>query len=182
MLSLAYAGASAAGDGFLVPPPLKPHSKIAIVTPASAVKDAVIDTAVVKLIQRGYEPVVFPHAYGKEYGSYTASDQKRAQDLMDAFADPEIDAILCTRGGYGTVRLLPMLNADVVRANPKWLIGYSDISDLHAFMTHAGVASIHGPMAGHLATEPDTIAATEHLFEILANGLADRILRAHSRL
>lgn len=155
----------------IIPKSIKEGSKIAIISPASSVKDAVIDTAVVKLRERGYEPVVFPHAYGKNFGTHPATDEERAADLMNAFTDPEIDAILCTRGGYGTVRMLPMLNADVVRNNPKWLIGYSDISDLHAFLHKAGVASIHGPMCGHLAKEPDSIPPTELLFKVLTDSL-----------
>ena len=118
---------SAEGRGVIMPPPLQPGSKIAIVTPASAIDDAIIDTAVSRLNARGYEAVVYPHARGHEYGTFATTDSQRAAELMDAFADPEIDAILCSRGGYGTVRLLPLLNADIVRNNPKWLIGYSDI-------------------------------------------------------
>lgn len=161
------AASLAEGRGVIMPPPLQPGSKIAIVTPASAIDDAIIDTAVSRLKARGYQTVVYPHARGHEYGTFATTDTQRAAELMDAFADPEIDAILCSRGGYGTVRLLPLLNADIVRNNPKWLIGYSDISCLHAFMHHAGIASIHGPMAAHLAEEPDTIPSTEYLFQAL---------------
>ncbi len=162
---------SAQTSNVIIPKSIKEGSKIAIISPASSVKDAVIDTAIVKLRERGYEPVVFPHAYGKNFGTHPASDEDRAADLMNAFLDPEIDAILCTRGGYGTVRMLPMLNMDVIRQNPKWLIGYSDISDLHAFMHKAGVASIHGPMCGHIAKEADTIPSTEYLFKVLTDSL-----------
>ncbi len=158
-------------DHVIIPKSIHEGSKIAIITPASSVKDAVVDTAVVKLRERGYEPVVYPHVYGHAFGTHPASDEDRAADLMNAFSDPEIDAILCTRGGYGTVRMLPMLNADVIRNNPKWLIGYSDISDLHAFMHKAGVASIHGPMCGHIAKEADTIPSTEYLFKVLTDSL-----------
>lgn len=162
---------SAQMDNVIIPKSIKEGSKIAIITPASSVKDAVIDTAVEKLRERGYEPVVYPHAYGRNFGTHPASDEDRAADLVNAFSDPEIDAILCTRGGYGTVRMLPMLNMDVIRNNPKWLIGYSDISDLHALMYKAGVASIHGPMCGHLAKEPDSIPPTQYLFQVLTEGL-----------
>lgn len=153
----------------ILPPPLLPGDKIAIVTPASAVDDAIVDSAVNRLCSRGYQVEVYPHAKGHEYGTFAATDSQRAAELMDAFSNPDIQAILCSRGGYGTVRLLPLLNADVVRNNPKWLIGYSDISCLHAFMHHAGVASIHGPMAAHLAQEPDTIPATEYLMAVLSS-------------
>lgn len=168
--SLAVAAAFARQPEMIIPKSLAEGSKIAIVTPASAIESDAVDEAANRLRARGYIPVVYPHAKGKDYGSYAANDSIRAAELMDAFKNPDISAILCARGGYGTVRLLPLLDAEVVRANPKWLIGYSDISALHAFMTHAGVASIHGPMAAHLAEEPDTLAATRRLFEVLADG------------
>lgn len=155
----------------IVPKPLKPGARIALVTPASAIKSEQIDTAIIKLREQGYEPVAMPHAYGKGFGSYATTDEERAAELMQAFRDSTIDAVMCTRGGYGTVRLLPLLDMNVVRQHPKWLIGYSDISDLHAFMYKAGVASIHGPMCGHIATEPDTLAATQYLYQVLAQGL-----------
>lgn len=154
-----------------VPSPLHEGSRIALVTPASAQEDEMIDSAIVKLRAQGYEPVVMKHAYGNRFGSYPATDDERASDLMEAFSNDSIDAIMCTRGGYGTVRLLPLLDKDIIYDNPKWLIGYSDISDLHAFMYHAGVASIHGPMTSHIALEPDSIESTRYLYHILSHSL-----------
>lgn len=159
----------AAQGEVIIPKPLREGSRIALVTPASVVKDTVIDAALARLRQMGYEPVVYPHARGKEYGTYPATDVLRASDLMTAFVDPTIDAILCTRGGYGSVRLLPYLDLNVIRRNPKWLVGYSDISVLHAVMHRAGVASIHGPMTKHIGSEPDDLAATQYLFAALTN-------------
>ncbi len=152
-----------------------------MVTPASSQPDMLIDSAISKLREHGFEPVVMPHAYGKEFGSYPASDEARAADIMSAFSNDSIDAILCTRGGYGTVRLLPMLDKEIIYNNPKWLIGYSDISDLHSFLYHAGVASIHGPMTSHLAQEPDSIAATQYLYQLLSTRLPLRYDVATSR-
>lgn len=153
---------------FTMPAPLAPGARIAIVTPSSATDSMPVVKAMELLSAQGYEPVLSPHVYGHEYGTYAANDTIRAQELMAAFADPSIDAVMCSRGGYGMVRLLPMLDPGVFANNPKWLIGYSDISDLHALMYHAGVSSIHGPMCGHLGDEKADSLSTAYLLEMLA--------------
>lgn len=160
-----------APESIKVPAPLSKGSRIALITPGWAQQSDIIDSAIIKLREHGFVPVVMKHTYGNNFGSFPASDEERASDIMEAFANDSIDAILCTRGGYGTVRLLPLLDKGVINDNPKWLIGYSDISDLHAFMYHAGVASLHGPMTSHIAGEPDTNEASRHLFQILSNPL-----------
>ncbi|MCD8386377.1 MAG: LD-carboxypeptidase [Bacteroidales bacterium] len=162
---------SACAQNPVTPPPLLPGAKIAIVTPASAIDSMVIVRAAEKITQMGYEPVVYPHAFGRHHGTYAANDTLRAVDLMTAFADPEISAILCARGGYGTNRLIPMLDIEVIKANPKWLIGYSDISVLHALMRKARITSIHGPMCGHIDDNPLDEESTAYLFQMLSEGL-----------
>lgn len=162
---------AAAQDSITVPRPIRPGSKIAIVAPASYIYDKYIDGAVEALKARGYRPVVMPHARGKEYGSFAASDPLRAADLMVAFRDPEVDAILCARGGYGTVRLLEMLDTTVIKANPKWLVGFSDITALHAMMTRLGIASIHGPMCSHLTKKEAADTSLVHTFAMLEDSL-----------
>lgn len=156
---------------FIIPAPIPDSAHIAIITPASAIKDKLLDKAIEKLCQRGYRPVVFPHAYGDDFGSYAANDSSRAADFMSAFTDPDIDAVMCSRGGYGTVQLLPLIDIDSIKAHPKWLIGYSDITDLHALMHHAGIASIHGPMCSHIGDAKSDTTSTNLLFEMLTDSL-----------
>src|SRR5208337_2637826 len=75
------------------------------------------------------------------------SDRDRAADLMRMFTDPKVQAIFCVRGGYGTARLLPLLDYQMIHANPKVFVGYSDITSLHcAFLKKSGLVSFHGPM------------------------------------
>ncbi len=167
ILMFALAVIASSAKDFKRPHALEPGARIAIVTPASATDSMPVVRAMELLEAQGYEPVPYPHAFGRHYGTFPANDTLRAQDLMSAFADPEIDAIMCTRGGYGLVRLLPLLDADVIAQNPKWLIGYSDISDLHALMYHAGVQSIHGPMCGHLGDEKADSLSTAYLLQML---------------
>lgn len=151
------------------PKSIKQGSRIAIVSPASIVKEEYIDGAVAYLATRGYEGVVMPHAKGPADGCYAAGFEERLDDLTKAWSDPEIDAVLCARGGYGAAHLLPFIPADVQRENPKWLIGFSDISALHAAEYHIGLQSLHAPMAKHLCEQPDN-EATRALFDILEGG------------
>src|SRR5262249_52775709 len=89
---------------------------------------------------------LFPHAL--ESNEYLAgNDEDRAKDLQDAFADPDIKAVLCTRGGYGCARLLPHLNFDEIAASHKMLLGFSDVTTLHLALNRRGRPTIHCPMA-----------------------------------
>lgn len=94
----------------------------------------------------GYALRVFPGVYEKD-GYLAGSDDVRLNDLHGAFADTEVDAIICLRGGYGTPRLLDRIDFDLLRANAKPFIGYSDITALHlAISRYAGFVTFHGPL------------------------------------
>ncbi len=85
---------------------------------------------------------------GQDFGYFAARDKERAADVNAMFADKSVKAILAVRGGWGCARILPYLDYDVIRANPKPLIGYSDITALHlALQAKTGVVSFHGPVA-----------------------------------
>jgi muramoyltetrapeptide carboxypeptidase len=129
------------------PRKLKPGATVAVVSPASAAKAEKVQAGVARLEALGYRVSVMPHAldHGPLYYAGTASD--RAADLMAAFTDPKIDAIVCTRGGWGSTELLPLLDASVVRANPKIFAGYSDHTSLHLWLQQeAGLVTFHAPM------------------------------------
>lgn len=135
----------------MIPPStLKDGDKVAIMSPASVVKPEYIDQAAEYLLANGLEPVVMLHAKGPAYGSFAATTSQRIEDLIGAWTDPEVKAVLCSRGGYGATHLLSLIPDGLLREYPKWLIGFSDISALHALSLYNGVASIHGPMAKDL--------------------------------
>lgn len=149
-----------------IPRYLREGDKIAIITPATEIKPEYIDGAEAYLRGRGYRPVVMPHARGPRHGTYAASDSERLSDLMTALTDPEIRLIFCSRGGYGCVHLLRHISPQLVADNAKWLLGFSDISALHALWQHAGVASLHASMAKQLTLYPDS-PVTEHTMQLL---------------
>ena len=138
----------------IIPPFLKPGNKFAIISPSGTVLPERVDGAVRAIEKWGFVPVV--GKYCKEeytaYGvvSHSAPAQHRLNDLQEALNDQQVRAILCSRGGYGAVHLLEHLDLDQLARDPKWLIGFSDISALHAAWHRAGVVSIHSPMAKHL--------------------------------
>ena len=147
------------------PCPLRLGDRVAIVSPASIIDPVLVDGAVATLAQLGFDPVVMPHALGT-CGSYSGTRRERLDDMLAALRDPSTRAILCSRGGYGAVHLFEDLRREVA-ADPKWIIGFSDISALHALWMSCGIESIHGSMANQLALGPDT-AATKRLMELLA--------------
>lgn len=150
------------------PLPLMEGCKVAIVSPATVVKEEFIRGAASFLEGRGYDPLVMPSALGPASGSYAASHESRLHDLREAVENPEVGAVLCARGGYGCVHLIadPKL-AEAVATHPKWLVGFSDVSALHALWHACGVASIHGPMAKHIATEAPDDPCTGELLRLM---------------
>lgn len=135
------------------PKPLFPGARVALLAPASAVPDNKLQTALDLVKKLGMEPVCYPSCYFENRDGYlAATDLQRAADINNAFADPTIDGIWCIRGGYGAHRLQPLLDAEVIKANPKWFGGYSDITALHLFLNQVcGMETYHCTMP---STEP----------------------------
>ncbi|MBX3730091.1 MAG: LD-carboxypeptidase [Candidatus Sumerlaeia bacterium] len=150
------------------PRALQPGDTIAFVAPARTRPIEAIDATERILVERGYKVVRYPQITSK-YGYLAGSDEERAEALMDAFLDPEIDAIFPLTGGYGVTRLLDRLDFDAIRAHPKVVIGYSDITGLHlALQRRAGLMSFHSPFPGWFLTaaEPNPYAE-EHFWRAI---------------
>jgi len=129
------------------PPRLNYGDTVGIIAPASAPPDPkAIDRSVYALERLGFRPKLAANVR-KRWGFLAGSDRERAADLMKMFLDRKVNAVICVRGGYGTARLLPLLDYEKIRANAKIFIGYSDITSLHcAFLVKANLISFHGPM------------------------------------
>jgi muramoyltetrapeptide carboxypeptidase len=129
------------------PPRLAAGARVALVAPSGPLRGpADVERAVANVRAFGWEPVIGAHVLCGD-GYLAGTDDERWGDLAAALADPTIDAIWCLRGGYGAMRLLPRLDLAQVRARPRTLIGFSDITALHAAWQRAGVVSYHGPVA-----------------------------------
>ena len=132
---------------YLVKPErLRPGDVIGIVAPASAPENPEDFDRYIRAIEnRGFKPKLAPNVR-KRFGFLAGDDQSRASDLMGMFADPEVKAIICARGGYGSARLLGMLDYQFIKKHPKIFVGFSDITTLHcAIQTHAQLVTFHGP-------------------------------------
>ena len=157
-------------EQIIFPSPLTKGDKIAIISPASHILPDYVDGACNAIAQMGFQPVVSTHCKG-QCGGYSGTIEQRLADFLEALHNPEVKAILCSRGGYGVVHLLEYLSAEDIAENPKWIIGLSDISALHAAMVASGVASIHASMAKHLTQFGVDDEATVALFNILQGNL-----------
>ena len=131
----------------ILPPALKKGSVVAITAPASGINLGEIQEGIEILKSNGCEVVIGKAIY-KKYGYLSAPDQERAAELMEFFERPDINCILCARGGYGVMRILPMLDFSAIKKNPKIIIGYSDITALLiAIHNQTKIATFHGPVA-----------------------------------
>lgn len=149
-----------------IPEFLQRGDKVAIVSPASAVSPDYIMGACRVLEQWGYVPVLGQHCCEKN-GYYSGSREDRLSDFKSALHNPEIKAILCGRGGYGTVHLTDDITTEELQENAKWLIGFSDISVFHAMYNAAGIASIHASMTKHLSLFGENDSCNSALRDIL---------------
>ncbi|MGA7156383.1 MAG: LD-carboxypeptidase [Acidobacteriaceae bacterium] len=121
--------------------------KVAIVSPAASADPSKINRGCERLRARGYQPVVMPHAKARGPLYYAGTIEQRLSDLHAAFADPSIKAILCTRGGWGSAELLPLLDKDLIHSNPKLFVGYSDYTSLHVWLwNECRLHTVYGPM------------------------------------
>ena len=129
------------------PPVLKPGDTIMIISTARKVSLTELQFTINKLTEWGLKVRLGKNLFEAE-NQYAGSDEHRAEDLQTALNDKEVNAVLFARGGYGTVRIIDKIDFTSFQAHPKWLIGYSDITVLHAHVQqNFGIATMHAPMA-----------------------------------
>jgi muramoyltetrapeptide carboxypeptidase len=129
------------------PPALRPGDTIGIIAPASNLKRSELDAGCEALRVVGYKPFYFDSILERDL-YFAGSLERRIRELAEMFARPDVQAILCARGGYGANYLLQALDLDAIRSSPKIFIGYSDITTLLTYFVDAGgLVTFHGPMA-----------------------------------
>ena len=143
---------------------LKKGSKIAIVAPAWKVTPEKISAAVKWIEEKGFVPVYDDRLFA-EYNQFAGDDDFRASVLQEYLDRNDIDAIFCARGGYGTIRIIDKLDFTKFAEHPKWIVGFSDVTVLHAKMQQLGYQSIHGIMSKNF--ESDDKVPMESLYEAL---------------
>lgn len=129
---------------------LKPGAKIKLIAPGFAIDQNMLDISIEGITAMGYE-VIYKPSILNNHGYFSNEDDFRANEINNAFSNPNIDAIICARGGYGTTRILDKLDYDLIAAHPKPLIGFSDITALlNAIFIKTGLIGFHGPVGSSL--------------------------------
>ena len=146
------------------PLPIKPGSKIRIVSPAGKIAEKYVLPAVEWFQKNGFVVELGKYVFA-EHNQFAGTDIQRFEDLQTALDDPETDAIICSRGGYGTVRIIDKIDFRGFLKHPKWMVGFSDITILHAAINNLGMATIHGAMPRFFFDENGM--ETENLFSLM---------------
>ena len=131
----------------LKPPAVAPDARIAVIAPASSSKPERLARGMEALRARGYDAEFGRYAHGRLAPYFSGTAEERLADMHAAFADPEVHAVFCTRGGYGSNYLMEDIDLDLIRDNPKPLFGYSDLTAVQTWLLdELGLISFHGPM------------------------------------
>ncbi|WP_405923430.1 LD-carboxypeptidase [Streptomyces sp. NBC_00035] len=166
------------------PARLVPGARVAVVAPSGPVPEERLQPGLDILRGWDLDPFVAPHVLDRhaEFDYLAGTDADRAADFQAAWCDPDVDAVLCARGGYGVQRMIDLLDWDAIRAaGPKVFLGYSDITALHeAFATRVGLVTLHGPMAAS-ADFLKNAKAQEHLRATLFEPETVRTIASSSR-
>ncbi len=152
-------------------PFLKKNDTVAIVAIARNIDEASIRFAINVLNDWGLKVKLGKHIFKKHY-NFAGTDEERVSDLQNALDDSNIKAIICARGGYGAIRILDKLNFSKFNKNPKWLVGYSDVTVLHSFINNIlGIQTIHATMPLNFKTNtPESLTSLKNaLFGTLTN-------------
>lgn len=147
------------------PPPLEPGAALSVVASSSPFDRARFDAGAALL--GAYYRLQLGDALFARQGFLAGDDARRAHDFQSALRDPDTRAIVTPRGGYGATRLLPELAVDEVKRAAKWLVGFSDVTALHALWARARLCSVHGPMVCSL---PEASPALQHEWHRLLSG------------
>ncbi len=139
-------------------------SKVALVAPARKISYEEISFAIDYIKERGFVPIYDERLF-QTHNQFAGNDEERASILQYYLDSDDVDAIICVRGGYGTVRIIDRLNFNIFMQNPKWIVGYSDVTVLHCKLQSLGVESIHATMPLNFPT--NTRKSLDTLFDAL---------------
>ncbi len=162
----------------IIPPFLTPGDRIRIVSPAGKVSAEKVLPGIRLLRDQGFEVLVGEHVFSEHF-QFAGTDRQRASDFQTALDDATTRAIICARGGYGSVRLLEYLNFSGMTNHPKWLVGFSDVTVLHSALNTLGVASIHGPMPGFFVQDGEPSESFRNLIAALTGKIPNYDFEAH---
>ncbi len=146
---------------------LKQGSTIGIAAPAGVINPLVLEESLDYLRSKGYQLKLGKSLLDNHF-QFAATDQKRLQDMQNLMNDPEVEAIIAARGGYGALRILPQLSFDSFLKKPKWVCGFSDITAIHCKLAMYGIQSIHSGMLASFTNKHQDLLGGEALLQMLS--------------
>lgn len=158
------------------PLPLHKGDTIGLVAPARKISKKELAPAVKIIESRGYKTVLGKHLFDSA-GQFAGDDASRIEDFSEMILNPEIKAIMAVRGGYGSVRIVDALPLAALPTQPKWIVGYSDITVFHGYINNMSVQTLHGSMPINFAT--NTREALDSLFDVLEGKLPKYTFENH---
>jgi muramoyltetrapeptide carboxypeptidase len=159
------------------PPQLVPGDTIALVSPAKAIEASYIDFAKKYFENQGFKVLLGEHS-ANQFRYFSGTDQERAADLQWAIDHPDVKAIICNRGGYGAIRLFDEVNWANLLREPKWILGFSDITNFTCLGLKLGIETAHTTMP--LNFQENTVEALESLLHVLRGTENEYIWKANS--
>lgn len=147
----------------IAPPPLRPRDRIAVIAPSSPFDAAKFERGLARLAER-YEVSVRDDVLARE-GYLAGGDARRLAELRDALEDRRVRAILAARGGFGATRIAHLVDWRTLRRDPKWIVGFSDVTALHVEATAVGVRSLHASMVAFIGGDEGALPAVRACLE-----------------
>jgi muramoyltetrapeptide carboxypeptidase len=163
----------------IFPELLQKGDRIRIVAPAGKVSKEKVLPGIELLQDVGYEVLIGKHVFDRHF-QFAGTDQQRVADFQEAINDPQTKAIVCARGGYGSVRIIEKLDFSSFQKNPKWLVGFSDITVFHSVLNKLGLASIHGAMPAFFLENKKPTKSFHSLMEVLTSGNCEVKFESHT--
>ena len=160
----------------IIPPKLKVGDKIGIISTARKISLQELKPAIIILGSWGLEVTLGKNIFKKD-NQFAGAVEQRSADLQSMVNNEDIKAILCARGGYGSVQIIDNINFSSLRKSPKWIVGFSDVTVLHSHLNNLGLATLHATMPINFATNTDT--AIESLKNVLFGNEKDIECNAH---
>ena len=161
------------------PNALRPGNRISIIAPSGVVEREYVEKTKAVFESWGLNVVLGGYIFNK-YGRFAGTESERLYDLQNSLDNPDIQAVFFARGGYGIVGILDRISLEKFKQNPKWLIGYSDITALHSLISGTGICSLHAPMSSHLAQEGGNDKSSLFLKQILFGEKPEYTINNHA--
>ncbi len=162
----------------IIPEFIQKGGRIRIIAPSGKVSKEKVLLGIELLQDVGYEVIVGRHVFDRHF-QYAGTDQQRAADFQEAINDTRTKAIICARGGYGSVRIVDKLDFSPLLKSPKWLAGFSDITVFHAVLNKLGLASIHGAMPAFFLENKKPSKSFYSLIAALTSGISGAEVAPH---